>query len=390
MATRSTKTTINRRRFLRATGACVGCSLLPISSPISIPWLPESSGDAIASGIDPSILHKAEYYKKLEDREIECELCPRKCPVGDKERGYCGVRENVDGEYYTLVYSNPCSANIDPIEKKPLFHYLPGSFAFSIATAGCNLNCKFCQNWQISQFRPEQINNMSLSPSDITDQASRYDCRSIAYTYSEPVIFYEYMRDCAIAGKEKEIGSVMISAGYIQPEPLEKLLPYLAAVKIDLKAFRESYYADICSGKLKPVLDTLLILKKSGIWLEIVYLMLPTLNDDPAEIRDLCRWIMDELGPDVPIHFTRFHPNYLLTNLPATPVKSLEMAHEIAGEAGINFPYIGNVYGHDAENTYCPGCGEIIIKRRGYQIENISLDKGTCSHCKRIIPGVWS
>jgi len=348
------------------------------------------SGLAMASDPGVAVLHPAEFFKKLEDKEIECELCPRKCLIGDKERGYCGARENIDGEYYTLVYGKPCSTNVDPIEKKPFFHFLPGSLAFSIATAGCNLNCKFCQNWQISQFRPEQIKSVDMSPGEVAAQAQRYKCESIAYTYSEPTIFYEYMRDCAAAGAAMNLRSVMISAGYIQPEPLEKLIPHLSAVKIDLKSFREKYYDEICNGQLKPVLDTLMTLKKSGIWFEIVYLMVPTLNDDPSEIEDLCGWVVNELGTDVPVHFTRFHPDYLLKDLPPTPIESLEAAYSIAKKIGMHFPYIGNVYGHEGENTYCPGCGQIVIGRRGFQIDEIALKNNACLKCGRVIPGVWS
>lgn len=381
---------IDRRKFLRAAGICMGCSLLPYPSIELFRDVAQLSGIALASDTDIDSLHKAEFFKKLEDKEIECQLCPRKCAIGDKERGYCGARENIDGEYYTLVYGKPCSINADPIEKKPFFHFLPGTLAYSIATAGCNLNCKFCQNWQISQFRPEQIKSIDLSPADVALQAQRYDCKSIAYTYSEPTIFYEYMRDCAIAGNERGLHSVMISAGYIQPEPLEKLIPHLSAIKIDLKSFREKYYEDICNGQLQPVLDTLVTLKKSGIWFEIVYLMVPTLNDEPSEIEDLCGWINGELGQDVPVHFTRFHPNYLLKDLPPTPIESLENAWSIAKTAGLHFPYVGNVYGHEGENTYCPGCGEKVIKRRGFQIDSIAIKKGACSKCGRTIPGVWS
>jgi pyruvate formate lyase activating enzyme len=364
--------------------------MLPSSSVNPVSRLLDLGDTVMAGEVDRQHILEAAFYKKHEDKEIECELCPRKCLVGDKERGYCGVRENIDGSYYTLVYGNPCSANIDPIEKKPFFHFLPGSYAFSLATAGCNLNCKFCQNWQISQFRPEQVRSIDLSPEKVVRQAVAYKCESIAYTYSEPVVFYEYMIDCAKAGIDKDVRSVMISAGYIEPEPLKELLPHLAAVKIDLKSFREKYYDEICSGKLKPVLDTLIILNESGVWFEIVYLMVPTLNDSPAEIEELCRWIMSELGPDVPTHFTRFHPQYLLKDLPSTPVKSLEAAYDIAKNAGLNYPYIGNVYGHRGEHTYCPGCEEIIIRRRGYKIEKVSLDGGACAACGHIIPGIWS
>ncbi len=381
---------IDRRRFLRVTGVCLGCSCLPVSSSGILDEIGFGSRYAAADDIPTDDHHRAEFYRKLDAREIECLLCPRKCQVGDKERGYCGVRENIDGEYYTLVYGHPCSANIDPIEKKPLFHYLPGTQAFSIATAGCNLNCKFCQNWQISQFRPEQIQSMRISPYQIASMAAEYECRSIAYTYSEPTIFYEYMKDCAIEGNKNAIGSVMISAGFIEKEPLEKLLPHLAAVKIDLKSFRQQYYDEICGGDLQPVLDTLATLHESGKWFEIVYLMVPTLNDDPREIEDLCDWIISRLGPDIPIHFTRFHPQYLLKNLPATPVRSLEIAYEIARKKGINFPYIGNVYGHRGENTFCPGCGRVVIERQGFRIDRISIDNGSCAECGRQIPGVWT
>jgi len=242
-----------RRDFLRVSAVCAGCTMLPYS-PNLLSDTVLSSNTVLAD--ETETYHRAEFYKKLEDKEIECELCPRKCGVGDKERGYCGVRENIDGEYYTLIYGKPCSLNVDPIEKKPFFHFLPGTDAFSIATAGCNLNCKFCQNWQISQFRPEQVQSIDLSPKQVAARASDYACRSIAYTYSEPTIFYEYMRDCAIEGKDRGIHSVMVSAGYIQKEPLEKLIPHLSAVKIDLKSFREDYYKDIVHGELKPVLET--------------------------------------------------------------------------------------------------------------------------------------
>ncbi len=382
-------TLLNRRRFLKTSGICVGCSLVPFTGISDLPLISEVLNEPLASAeeIGP---HEAMFYKKLQDREIECQLCPRKCQVGDKERGYCGARENRGGSYYTLVYGNPCSANIDPVEKKPFFHYMPGTLAFSIATAGCNLNCKFCQNWQISQFRPEQVKSLKMSPSDIVSTALQYECSTIAYTYSEPTVFYEYMKDCAITGKSKNIRSLLISAGYIESQPLQELLPYLAAVKIDLKSFSEKYYSDICNGELKPVLETLKTLKKSNIWFEIVYLMVPTLNDNPDEVKNMCQWIIDDLGPDVPIHFTRFHPEYLLTNLPSTPVESLETAYDIAKAKGINYPYVGNVYGHKGENTFCPKCDSLLISRQGFQVQIKSLVNGHCAKCGMAIPGVWA
>ena len=355
----------------------------------SLPHGVDAAGIELKGQNDP-FLKEAMFYKKLDNLRIECQLCPRKCRIADLERGYCGVRENRDGTYYTLVHSRPCSINADPIEKKPLFHFLPGTTAFSIATAGCNIECLFCQNWQISQFRPEQIKNYHLTPGQIANAAVQEACRSIAYTYSEPVIFYEYMYDTAIAGNKKGVKSVMISNGYIMKEPLQKLCKLLAAVKIDLKAFSESFYRDYCKGELKPVLETLILLKEAGIWFEIVVLLIPTLNDSPRELKKMCGWIKNNLGPDVPVHFTRFHPTYKITNLPPTPVSTLEMARQTAIAAGIHFAYVGNVPGHEGEHTYCPKCGKLLIKRQGFYISTNRIEKGRCKECQHPIPGVWS
>jgi len=333
--------------------------------------------------------YPAKYYTKLEHGIIECSLCPRKCQVSDLERGYCGVRENIVGEYYTLVYNRVCSANVDPIEKKPFFHFLPGTQAFSIATAGCNMNCKFCQNWSISQFRPEDVKHHDMTTRDVALIAADNDCRSIAYTYSEPTIFYEYMYDCAQEAKTKGLRSTVVSAGYIEKQPLLDLIPFVDAIKIDLKAFTESYYKDVVNGELKPVLDTLVTIKKQGMWLEIVYLMLPELNDSERELVELCKWITANLGRDVPIHFTRFHPSYLMQNLPITPLDSLERAYTIARAEGIHYPYIGNVYGHNAENTFCHSCGELLVGRKGFQITTNKIKRGKCPSCETEIPGVW-
>mgnify|MGYP000434753626 CR=1 FL=1 len=348
------------------------------------------TGSAIAAQQQSEFDREARYYEKLAHRKIKCVLCPRECVIDDQETGYCGVRENRGGTYYTLVYGRACSANVDPIEKKPLFHFLPGSGSFSIATAGCNVLCKFCQNWQISQARPEQIQNYRLFPNDVAEYAIKSNCRSIAYTYSEPVIFTEYMYDCAEAGRPKNIRSVMISNGYINPEPMRDLCGVLDAVKIDLKAFTEKFYREWVAGELQPVLNTLVLLKKLDMWTEIVYLIIPTLNDDPKEIKQMSQWIVAKLGPDVPIHFSRFHPVYRLKNLPPTPTKSLEIARNIALDAGIHYAYIGNVPGHEGENTFCHGCGKLIIRRLGYQIaENHLSPDGRCHFCQTKIPGIW-
>ena len=349
------------------------------------------SQNASASPTQAGLSHvEAKYYKKLEHKEIECKLCPRKCKVGDRERGYCGCRENQNGIYYTLVHSYPCSAHVDPIEKKPLFHFLPGTKAFSIATAGCNINCKFCQNWEISQVRPEQVQAYHLPPEEVASYAQESGSRSIAYTYSEPVVFYEYMLDCAIAGKRRGIKSVVITAGYINHDPWLELIREVDAIKVDFKAFTEEFYQDICSGKLKPVMDALVDLAQSNIWYELVYLVVPTLNDNFDDIRRMSKWMVKELGRDVPIHFTRFHPMYLLKNLPPTPVSTLEKAREIALEEGMNFVYVGNVPGHKGEHTYCPDCKQVVIERVGYRITQMNLKNGKCKFCGKAIPGVWS
>jgi len=332
---------------------------------------------------------EARYYKKLENGGVECELCPRHCMVTDLERGYCGVRENRGDVYYTLIYGLPCAVNIDPIEKKPLFHFHPGTNAFSLATAGCNCNCKFCQNWDISQLRPEQTDNLDLPPKDIVQLCRARNVPTIAYTYSEPIVFYEYMYDIAEIAHRNSIKSVMITGGYIEKKPLRQLLTQLDAVKVDLKAIREDYYKNIVDGELRPVLEALIEIKKIGVWLELVYLVVPTLNDSDAEFRELAQWIKTNLGTDTPIHFSRFHPQYLLKNLPITPQSTLERAHRICRDEGLEYVYLGNLPGHPAESTYCPGCGNLLIDRRGYRILSNNIKNGTCPDCGKLIPGIF-
>jgi len=330
---------------------------------------------------------EARYYHRLEKGGIECELCPRHCRVTDLERGFCGVRENRGDVYHTLVYGRPCAVNIDPIEKKPLFHFLPGTTAFSLATAGCNVDCKFCQNWDISQARPEQVDSYDLPPESIVKLCRERQVPTVAYTYSEPTIFYEYMHDIAAQGRQEGIRSVMISGGYIEQKPLAELMPQLDAIKIDLKSIREEYYRDVVRGELQPVLDRLVQIKQAGVWLELVYLVVPTLNDSEEEFREVARWIKTYLGADTPLHFSRFFPKYLLKNLPPTPEATLDRAYQIARAEGLSFVYLGNVRRHRAESTYCPQCGEILIERRGYRILTNNLNGSRCRFCNREIPG---
>ncbi len=332
---------------------------------------------------------EAKFYEKLQNKKIKCKLCPRECTVGDRERGYCGVRENRGGTYYTLVHSRVCAAHVDPIEKKPLFHYLPGTLAFSIATAGCNVNCKFCQNWDISQVRPEQVPAEYAPPKTVAELAGQNRCSTIAYTYSEPAVFSEYIMDAADSGHAAGIRSVVVSNGYIQDEALKAAYGKMDAVKIDLKAFSETYYRDVVVAELKPVLETLVRLRKMEKWTEIVYLVVPTLNDSDSEFRGLAKWINTNLGADVPIHFTQCHPEYLLKNLPITPVATLERAKAIADAEGLHYVYIGNVPGHPAQNTYCPKCRRVLVERIGFTASNMFIRKGACPFCRQPIPGVW-
>jgi len=332
---------------------------------------------------------EASWYKKLDEGRVECQLCPQACTVADAERGTCGVRENRRGTYVTLVHSLACSVHADPIEKKPFFHVMPGELALSYATAGCNVECKFCQNWEISQFRPEQVRSIYLPPEALVEAAKRSKARLTAATYSEPVVFWEYVRDAARAARAAGLKPTVVSNGYIQEKPLKEVLPLLSAFKVDLKSFRESFYRDQIRGKLEPVLKALEIIRGADVWLEIVVLLIPTLNDSEAEVRDLSKWVKSNLGADVPVHFTRFHPTYRLTDLPPTPVETLERAWKVARAEGLNFVYLGNLPTHPGENTYCPGCGEVLIRRLGFKILENRLADGACPDCGRKIPGVW-
>jgi len=386
---RPARVPLDRRSFLMcalASGAALGEFAAPaVASPSAI-----SSQSGQQTQSDAQFVVEAKFYEKLPNKKIKCKLCPRECNVGDKERGYCGVRENRGGIYYTLVHSRVCAAHVDPIEKKPLFHYLPGTVAFSIATAGCNVNCKFCQNWDISQSRPEQIPADYAPPQRIATLARQNNCPTIAYTYSEPVVFSEFLMDTADAGHETGVRSIVVSNGYIQQDALKQAYGKMDAVKIDLKSFTESYYEKVVTGQLKPVLDTLVTLRKMGKWTEIVYLVVPTLNDSDTEFRGLAQWVKANLGPDVPLHFTQFHPEYLLRNLPITPVPTLERAKAIADAEGLHYVYIGNVPGHPAQNTYCPQCRKMLVERVGLTASSLLIRKdGACPFCRHQIPGIW-
>jgi len=336
------------------------------------------------------ITKEAMFYDKIDEYTIQCRLCPRNCVLKNGMRGFCRVREPRGGKHYSLVYGNPTAVHIDPIEKKPLFHFLPATSAFSIATAGCNFRCKHCQNWQISQFPPEGTANYHLLPEEVVENAIRSGCTTIAYTYTEPSVFYEYMLDTSKIAKIKGIKNIYHSNGSLNRQPLEELSLYLDGANIDLKGFTQEFYDEICAGYLKTVLATIKLLKRNGVHVEITNLIIPSFNDDMQTIRRMCQWIRDEVGRDVPLHFSRFYPTYRLKNLMPTPIRILEEARELALDEGLQYVYIGNVPGHEGENTYCPNDGKVLIRRIGYSILENNIVDGKCKFCHIDIPGVWS
>ncbi len=334
---------------------------------------------------------EARFYIKLPQQRVRCALCPRACIVKDGERGVCGVRENRGGVYTSLLHGRARAIHVDPIEKKPLFHYLPGTEALSVGGVGCNLQCAFCQNWDLSRSAPEETPADYTPPLRIVELARRSGCPTIAYTYNEPAVFAEYLMDTADAGHEAGIRSVAVSNGYLQQEALRAIYGKMDAVKIDLKAFSETFYRRIAKGRLKPVLDSLVTLRAMKKWTEIVYLVIPTLNDSDEELRCAAAWIKQHLGADTPLHFTRFYPEYQLKYLPVTPVATLERAKAIAEAEGLNYVYIGNVPGHAAQNTHCPQCRSLLVERAGLATVKVRIGAdGACPQCRHPIPGIWS
>jgi pyruvate formate lyase activating enzyme len=320
---------------------------------------------------------------------VKCLLCTHSCVLRAGERGKCRARMNFNGELRSLVYGRPVTRQIDPIEKKPFYHFLPGSNALSFATSGCPLRCKFCQNWEISQSRPEDFNIRFVAPAEMVDSAVARRSPVIAFTYNEPTVFMEYLADTATIAREKKLRCVMVSCGFMNPDPLKEMCRLLDAIKIDLKGYSEDFYHNVCSAELRPVLNNIRQIAKSGIHLELVNLVVPTLNDSEKMLDGLVNWILGEIGPDVPIHFTRFHPDYQLQNLSPTPIETLDRFRNFAMSKGIRFAYVGNVPNHPGNHTYCPQCGKIIIKRDSIFIKELNMTRGNCKFCGKSIPGVW-
>ena len=321
--------------------------------------------------------------------KVQCGLCPKECVIEPGQSGECRVRINIDGVLHSVVYGYPCSINIDPVEKKPLFHFLPGTGVLSLATVGCNLHCKNCQNWEISQANPENAQAVFCPPQRLVELTGHYNCLSLAYTYTDPIIFYEYTCDCAKLAKQHNIRNVLVTAGYINQQPWKQMLEYIDAANIDLKALSDDFYRRICSATLKPVQDAMVTAKQSGVLVEVTNLIIPTLNDDPEQIRQLARWVKENLGSETPLHFSRFFPHYKMRHLPPTSLKTLDTAREIAISEGLFYVYIGNILSKAGQNTYCPGCKNLLIERSGYTILQNRLKQGCCPDCGREIYGVW-
>lgn len=383
----------SRRRFLQTCSAAGLTGLggaWPLASAVGSDRRSEAALKALETGALRA--HPALFYEKRDEDAVQCGLCPNRCLMAEGERGNCRARMNRNGELISLVYGKPCSVHVDPIEKKPLYHFLPGSSILSIATAGCVLSCEYCQNWQISQAWPEETRNTDLPPEALVKATERHHSRSIAYTYTEPTVFYEYMIDSARLARERGLHTVSVTCGYINREPLAELCPFLSAANIDLKGFTEDFYRSNSSGSLQPVLDAIVQMKSAGVHVELTTLIVPTRNDDMRLIRKMCAWIRNEVGADTPLHFSRFHPQYKLRHLPPTPQATLEQARETALEEQLEFVYLGNVPGSPYNSTYCPGCGARVIHRVGYRIlgRNQNPETGACGSCGRTLAGVWN
>jgi len=332
---------------------------------------------------------EARIYQTLEDNNVRCNLCGHHCVIRPGDRGVCQVRQNLDGKLYTLVYGGIISHHVDPIEKKPLYHFLPGSSAFSIATPGCNFQCQWCQNWEIAQMpRHYELKiQQTTPPEEIVKAALASGCDSIAYTYTEPTVFFEYAYDTAVLAQQAGIANIYVTNGYMTEEMLEAFHPYLDAANVDLKAFNKKTYHKYVGAGLQQVLDSLIKMKELGIWLEVTTLVIPGINDDPVELRDAARFVAQELGTDTPWHISRFFPNFKMGHVPPTPLETMQRAQLAGEEAGLKYIYLGNL--HDESDTLCPECGQVLVQRQGYHVRSVRIQDGKCSHCGAPIAGIW-
>jgi len=386
----------SRRAFLR-TAACAAPAPFwgwepqedAARAPRARYWVSGASAGADCGACHPrpAALDRAHLHDRT---AVACQLCAQRCTIRDGDSGRCRARKNVGGELRSLVYGRPVAVHVDPIEKKPFFHFLPGSAAYSLGTIGCPLSCKFCQNWEISQARPGDFDAEYLAPAAVVEAALRRGSPVVAFTYNEPTVFAEYALDIAAAARPRGLRSVMVSCGFMNERPLADLCRALDAVKIDLKGFSEDFYRTVSGAALAPVLRSIAQVRKAGVHLEIVNLVVPTLNDADASLTRLAAWVMSDLGADVPVHFTRFHPDYQLRNLPPTPIATLERARDMAMARGLRYVYVGNVPGHPGNHTYCPKCRARVITRQDFFVLASSLKDGRCGACGYPIAGVWS
>ncbi|MDD5255248.1 MAG: AmmeMemoRadiSam system radical SAM enzyme [Candidatus Omnitrophica bacterium] len=335
-------------------------------------------------------MKEALLYKKTEDEQVSCFLCSHRCLVPEGGFGICGVRLNRGGTLYTLVYGKPVAMHVDPIEKKPLYHFLPGSLSFSVATAGCNFRCGFCQNWQISQAKPGDgpEGPATVLPQELVRAASENKCASISYTYTEPTIFFEYALETAARARKEGLRNVFVTNGYMTPEAITELVPFLDAANVDLKFFRDDAYRKVCGGSLQPVCDSIALMKKAGVWVEVTTLVIPGENDSQDELSGIAGFIAG-VSRDIPWHVSRFHPDYRFTAQPPTPSGTLKEAERIGKEQGLRFVYCGNVAGWD-ENTYCRGCGKPVVTRAGFSVREYNLEDGRCVFCGEKTPGIFN
>jgi len=335
---------------------------------------------------------EAMLYEKLDGERVRCELCGHRCVIPSGKYGLCRVRRNVAGRLESLTYGLVVAMNADPIEKKPLFHYLPGTTSLSIAAPGCNFQCEFCQNWQISQSprMESEIRGQAVSPEQVVSAAINHDCASISYTYTEPTVFFEMAYDTAVLARRKHIGNVFVSNGYMSPEAIETIAPYLDAINVDLKAFRDETYRRVMKARLEPVLTALRALVAAGVWVEVTTLVVPGMNDSPQELRDIAGFIANDLGRGVPWHVSRFHGAYRMSDVRATPIETMELACRIGREAALRFVYSGNLPACADESTHCPNCREVLVNRQGYSVGAMRLSGGRCPKCGEVIEGVWA
>ncbi|MDD1718478.1 MAG: AmmeMemoRadiSam system radical SAM enzyme [Methanoregulaceae archaeon] len=333
-------------------------------------------------------MHEAHQYAPLENSAVKCSLCNHRCTIQEGKRGVCGVRENVGGKLCATTFGKVSAEAVDPVEKKPLYHFLPGTTSYSLGSVGCNFHCEHCQNWHISRGSHEITGLSDISPGEGAARAKAAGCASISWTYNEPTIWHEYPLEMGSIARKNGLGTIYVTNGYITEEALRELAPVLNAFRVDLKSFSEEFYKSVCGARLQPVLDATALARELGMHVETVTLVIPGLNDSDEEVGSLIRWVVENLGPDTPMHFTRFHPDYRMQDRPATPVAKLEKIYERARALGVKYPYLGNVFSHRYEHTYCPACGALLIERSGYSVRFRKIEGHRCTSCGEVIPVV--